>query len=311
MLQRDLDREREKLKAATVPIAMDTTEDGRQAPLSSEPSTATSTESTAQKPGPLRRQSTISLSSLHRAPFPHKLDLSSIPLRLNTDEAPIQSGLASPVSLAPKSSISRASMPPDLLSAAGQTVDIDLTVPDDADLTAGMQGAIPMGPQPQGVPANLIGLDPTLGSTADKPIELDDFDMDMFSEDAARPVNQGSSSTSFKLPESVPPKLKQEDAVIDLDLFGSLNKAGGESMDGKHEGDILSALGTSIQGAAQATSQASNSTQPSGSQVPSSSSAVPGTDQHNYDFDLNMFDSGMEDFLKPDNLNASAGSSGA
>ena len=104
---------------------------------------------------------------------------------------------------------------------------------------------------------------------------------------------------------------KQEDAVIDLDLFGSLNKAGGESMDGKHEGDILSALGTSIQGAAQATSQASNSTQPSGSQVPSSSSAVPGTDQHNYDFDLNMFDSGMEDFLKPDNLNASAGSSGA
>lgn len=103
-----------------------------------------------------RRASTISLSSLHRTPFPHKLDLSSI--AFNPDDAiPLHSGQASPVTLAPKSSILRASMPPpDLLSVSGRAVDIDLTLDDD-DVAMAMGNAG----------------DPALGTSADKPIELD------------------------------------------------------------------------------------------------------------------------------------------
>jgi hypothetical protein len=117
-----------------------------------------------------RRPSAISMTSLHRPTFPLKLDLSSAQLRLSADETPIfTSGLASPVTLAPKSArpMDPNEIPPELMAVFGpsnadDSVDIDLTVPPD------------------------VPLDQSLGSSAEKPIELDidgmDIDMTTMSE---------------------------------------------------------------------------------------------------------------------------------
>lgn len=152
-------------------------------PLTIPPDPTTSPSTSKQSSPPLpsgvtpaaRRQSTISLSSLNRPQFPHKLDLSAAALRINPEE--IQSGLASPVTLAPKSGRITATneYPPDLFAAihsasmsnnpvpdpsndvSNRPVDIDLTL--DADPPQTQTG---------------------LGSSADKPIELDlDMDIDM------------------------------------------------------------------------------------------------------------------------------------
>ena len=125
-----------------------------------------------------RRQSTISLSSLNRPQFPHKLDLSSAALRIDPAELAqgLGGGLPSPVTLAPKSGRATATteFPPDFMAAlaasemANRPVDIDLTM------------------LPEETPAVAhVGLDATLGSSADRPIELDleGVDIDMTSVD--------------------------------------------------------------------------------------------------------------------------------
>jgi hypothetical protein len=104
-----------------------------------------------------RRQSTISLSTLNRPQFPHKLDLTSDALRISPAEFAqgLGGGLPSPVTLAPKSArpTTTSDLPPDFMAALTQPVDIDLTMlPEEATTTA---------------------LDPSLGSSADRPIELD------------------------------------------------------------------------------------------------------------------------------------------
>lgn len=117
-----------------------------------------------------RRGSTISLSSLHRPAFLHKLDLSSTAMRvMNVDDPGMFTGgpLASPVTLAPKSARPATStdIPHDFMAAFeavtdanNRPVDIDLTLPDTE-------------------PANGSA---ALGNSADKPIELDmDIDMTM------------------------------------------------------------------------------------------------------------------------------------
>ncbi|KAH9005923.1 hypothetical protein EDB86DRAFT_2877152 [Lactarius hatsudake] len=118
-----------------------------------------------------RRQSTISLSSLNRPQFPHKLDLSSATLRINPAElAQGLGGLPSPVTLAPKSGrvTATSEFPPDFMAAlaasdiANRPVDIDLT----------------MLPE-EGTAAAHVGLDAALGSSADRPIELDLEGMDI------------------------------------------------------------------------------------------------------------------------------------
>ncbi|KAJ3490138.1 hypothetical protein NLI96_g1647 [Meripilus lineatus] len=266
VLQRDLDREREHLKAAAAPPEPEHVQETSQPAVpSSDTISTTQSETSGHKPHP-RRQSTISLSSLHRAPFPHKLDLSAIPLHFNPDELPLHSGLPSPVSLAPKSS--RASMPPDLL---GGSVDIDLTLPDDTDLSA----------------TAMMGLDPTLGNSADKPIELDlDMDIDLFPDSTGPPAAAPSGSS--------PPKLKQEDVGIELDLFRDLEKAtDGPSPSVKPENDILSALGTSSD---------------------PSLSGAPGHGQASqpYDLNMNLFndDSSMADLFSIDNVGPASRSGG-
>jgi hypothetical protein len=120
----------------------------------------------------LRRPSSISLSSLQRPPLPLKIDLPSAALHMSSEEVALfTSGLSSPVTLAPRSArpLAPDELPPELIAAFGgapsdsesvnRAIDIDLTVPDTPTI------------------------DPALGSSADKPIELDldsmDIDMTM------------------------------------------------------------------------------------------------------------------------------------
>ncbi|KAH9947958.1 hypothetical protein B0H21DRAFT_890900 [Amylocystis lapponica] len=198
VLQRDLSREEHRLEAEAAAAAVTVpTESSTTTPPTSTPSVlpapslgAAPTElilpvseamAQSQKPvaiTPARRQSTISLSSLQRPAFPHKLDLSSPALRLNPDEL-LPSGLSSPVTLAPRSS--RASLPPDIVmaalnDAANRPVDIDLTIdPDDMQSGVGQSGG------------DMV-LDDALGSSADKPIELD-LDADIFENAASAHVD--------------------------------------------------------------------------------------------------------------------------
>ncbi|GBE78527.1 hypothetical protein SCP_0114160 [Sparassis crispa] len=184
------------------------------------------------KPISARRQSTISLSSLQRPVFPHKLDLSAAALRMNPEEI-LRSGLSSPVTLAPKSS-ARA-LPPDLLVAAlsdasGGHIDIDLTA--DMDMQ-------PVGQQSE--------TDPALGSSADKPIELDlDMDMDLFTGPAD--VGTGESGSNLLYQPGAPgtvagraqaqsDDMKKEDE-IGMDLLDAFTSAGA-SGDG---GDLFASL---------------------------------------------------------------------
>ncbi|KLO20405.1 hypothetical protein SCHPADRAFT_991780 [Schizopora paradoxa] len=144
--------------------------------------------------GPARRQSKISLSTLHRSQFPLKLDLSSSALRLSMDEAAGMglTALASPISLAPKSARPMAGneLPPELLAAfaasAGQNqgVDIDLTLPDSSH-SIDMPGMEPHG-------SRRVSGD--LGNTADKPIELD-LDLDSTMTDLFGDVQGGDQQT--------------------------------------------------------------------------------------------------------------------
>ncbi|KAI6134200.1 hypothetical protein EDD17DRAFT_891274 [Pisolithus thermaeus] len=173
ILKRDLAREECRAKqaeitamAAQVPpsdagsVTADTTMQPPPAPI----------HGSAQGSIPSRRQSAISLSSLHRQPFPLKLDLSSS--RMSAEEAALYSKglLASPVSLAPKSARPTGTSDIDLIAAfasataanAPQHVDIDLTMDDSP-------------------PAMMSRINVPLGSSADKPIELDldGIEMDM------------------------------------------------------------------------------------------------------------------------------------
>lgn len=196
-----------------------------------DPSLSPSTSKQSSPPIPggttpaARRQSTISLSSLNRPQFPHKLDLSAAALRINPEE--IQSGLASPVTLAPKSGRITATneYPPDLFAAihssmsngpvpdpSNRPVDIDLTLDSDP-------------PQTQ------VGL----GNSADKPIELDlDIDMaDLFS-DHVEGVD-GDNQELFGVPpppttggaEPVPKK-EGDDQNMSMDMmdFSGVRDAG-------------------------------------------------------------------------------------
>ncbi|TFY70063.1 hypothetical protein EVJ58_g6 [Rhodofomes roseus] len=156
-------------------------------PLESSP------EGTGPKPlpTPARRQSTVSLSSLQRPSFQHKLDLSGVSMRINPDEllSGIPSGLSSPVTLAPKSS--HRTIPQELVmaaltEAANRPVDVDLTVDADMDMS-------------QAASAAVASLDPTAGTSADKPIELDlDMDIELFNAaaDAARAMGTSRCSTN-------------------------------------------------------------------------------------------------------------------
>lgn len=196
------------------------------------PAIAEAPDASSQGPkGPgltARRQSTISLSSLHRPVFPHKLDLSAAALRLNPEELGFQSGLASPVMLAPKSSISR--VPPDFPFGSAADVDIDLTLDDDiaANITA---------------PSSTVDIAPTLGNSADKAIELLDLDMELFGE--AVGAQHSTPTTEARADGAQPvPLVKQE--TIDFGLF-DFQAPDVPSEAGKDGGPLASVHADSIQ----------------------------------------------------------------
>lgn len=122
---------------------------------------------------PSRRGSAISISSLHRPQFPLKLDLSSTSLRITEEEAAMfKKGLASPVTLAPKSArLGPNEFPPEFMAAfANSSVPPDVTSePPAIDLTL-----------PNSLPQedNDSTMNNGVGDSSDKPIELD-LDIEM------------------------------------------------------------------------------------------------------------------------------------
>ncbi|KAI0719108.1 hypothetical protein C8T65DRAFT_693414 [Cerioporus squamosus] len=242
VLQRDLAREEQRLKAeeeAAAAAAAAKASSPSAASVTTPPGSPTpSTQTDVPMDGslrprltpigitPARRQSTISLSSLSRPAFPHKLDLSASALRIHPDEM-IPSGLSSPVTLAPRSA--RASLPPDLVmaalgDAANRGVDIDLTLDGDIDMA---------GPSSDGQVREMGSLDPALGSSADKPIELDlDMDMDVgyFGTPAQAP---GGADTNLFGPDAGSQMVKPKEEQIDMDILSALQsvEASGDGED--------------------------------------------------------------------------------
>lgn len=164
---------------------------------------------------PLRRQSTISLSSLHRPQFPHKLDLSAAGLRMTAEDislfSAVSAGRASPVTLAPRSA---RMMPdgsfPDLMASLASTggshaVDIDLTVPDN-----GAQSALMV----------------DIGSSADKPIELDldamDLDMTELFGDPGVTSSSGEAGPALFTPQMERP-VKVEENDFESQILGAFS----------------------------------------------------------------------------------------
>ncbi|KAI0367505.1 hypothetical protein BV20DRAFT_556921 [Pilatotrama ljubarskyi] len=237
VLQRDLAREEQRLKAEEdaaaaapkLPSPTTSTVPTTTPPASPSQSQTETLPDGSQRPKPpiptpARRQSTISLSSLQRPAFPHKLDLSASALRLQPEEM-MPNGLSSPVTLAPRSA--RTSLPPELVmaafgEAANRPVDIDLTVDADMDM-AGPSGS---GSQPQNMaqPA-----DPSLGSSADKPIELDlDIDMEFFGDGSGNGSGdsnqnmfdtQGMASAAAQDHQDIKPKAEDN---MDIDILKAL-----------------------------------------------------------------------------------------
>ncbi|KAF8060976.1 hypothetical protein FPV67DRAFT_1423135 [Lyophyllum atratum] len=211
-LQRDLHREEKRLKLAeeaavatrtrskstslsptstriSLPAVPDVSEGDAASPPTQNVPVPTPTNSppapASAGPGPGRRPSAISISSLHRPAFPLKLDLSSTTLRITPEEASMfSSGLASPVTLAPKSAraIGPTEFHPDIMAAfASTTQPIDLTMDTDGgDVKMAMDN---------------------VGGTAEKPIELDlegmDIDMamtDLFGDPGDTSSNDANSN---------------------------------------------------------------------------------------------------------------------
>lgn len=225
----------------------------------------------------MRRPSAISLSSLNRSALPPKLDLSSSSMRISADEvAFFPKGLVpSPVSLAPKSARPSATADIDLMAAfasaaatipGNQRVDIDLT---------------------NSPPARMAAVDPALGSSADKPIELDLDNIDMEMSDMTNLFGDGPESTSGDGQTTVnslfspatadsgaplsanevsqAPKGGATDAHIDMEILGALHaEHGGQGR------NLFGAVASGSSGGSQRPHSGS-----SGATPPSLSSAFP------------------------------------
>ncbi|EPQ61116.1 hypothetical protein GLOTRDRAFT_32415, partial [Gloeophyllum trabeum ATCC 11539] len=258
VLQRDIDRERNRLKEAE--LAAKASEDQKKAEKqeaaasalpaspSSEQATQLATEDVSRQPPPNRtpqmtppsgalapshsgrRPSAISLSSLHRPAFPHKLDLSSTALKLDETDILGQNPLASPVTLAPRSARPTAAseFPPDFLTALAsadaseRSVDIDLSGSDPVPSTSHETGA---------------------GSSADMPIELD-LDMDLGNsanlvDDMAKNLFRNSAPSDNNANASVQDLMNQAQSAS-----AGLDGAGSQQQDGM---DIFNALSSSDQ----------------------------------------------------------------
>ncbi|KXN87541.1 hypothetical protein AN958_08475 [Leucoagaricus sp. SymC.cos] len=235
VLQRDLQREEKKEEAIRLEkeaqkkseTLKDTQPGGHQF---AEPAPPTSVEFLPTNPRnspthpsagslSIRRPSAISISSLQRPTVPPKLDLSSSSMRMNAEESSgiYASGLASPVSLAPKSA--RPTGPneftDDLMAAFATPVDqsvIDLTLPENDDHRQ--------------IRSNI---DPTAGSSSEKPIELDlDMEMDMSMNDPFGDNREPSTGVDNMFEMASANKPSKDPDFIDLttqDIFATLSNS--------------------------------------------------------------------------------------
>ncbi|KAL7285845.1 hypothetical protein PYCCODRAFT_1384826 [Trametes coccinea BRFM310] len=278
VLRRDLAREEQRLKAEQEAAAATSTKPSSPSTSTIAPSTPLGSPGQTQMeilpdgtqrpkppaPTPARRQSAISLSSLSRPAFPHKLDLSASALRIHPEEM-IPSGLSSPVTLAPRSA--RTSLPPELVmaalgDAANRSVDIDLTVDTDMD----MGGTSGVGTQQS--------MDPTLGSSADRPIELElDIDVSYLGDGSATGPNNNHQNLPSSADQQIKPK---EEDNMDIDLLQAL-QTGDHSAAGD---DLFASLGVTsdnTHGSAAASAGPSSQTQPADAFSPGSFLASFGT----------------------------------
>ena len=181
---------------------------------------------------PGRRASAISISSLHRPQFPLKLDLSSTSLRITEEEAAMYTkGLASPVTLAPKSArLDPNDFPPEFIAAfanssvpsdaAPEPPTIDLTLPNSLHV-----------PQEQNLDDSTM--DNGIGDSSDKPIELDlDIEManmtDLFGDpdpDDHKDSNIRDGLFSPELEEEQPQTENFENFAANPDLVSQLAAA--------------------------------------------------------------------------------------
>lgn len=178
-----------------------------------------------------RRTSAISMSSLHRPPFPHRIDIPPSPyLRIVPEEVSMfTSGLASPVTLAPRSARPSATSeyPPDFMAAfagadaSNGTVGIDLTIP---NLTShdGLGSSVDQ---------MAMVVDPAIGSSADKPIELDleNMDLSIFGD----PAGPSTNTKLFLPPSSIPDitasiisddKADKSDHTLQMDILDAYSR---------------------------------------------------------------------------------------
>jgi len=200
VLKRDLRREEERIEAEerrkNVEVSMLPPPLPHPLPDGLADGIQTTIETTRNSPVstiPGRRPSAISISSLHRPQFPLKLDLSSPSLRITEEEAALYSkGLASPVTLAPKSArpMDTAEFSGELM-AAFATASVPLEV---GHNTGNMALTLPkIHNQP-----SMSTLDVGAGDSSDKPIELDmdamDMDMANLTDQFGVPSDPGESS---------------------------------------------------------------------------------------------------------------------
>ncbi|KAG6837204.1 hypothetical protein H0H93_013072 [Arthromyces matolae] len=248
-LERDLRREEQRIKLAEnaaiasrtrsksasvsptstrIPLPPLTGTDDSSQPLPSAPlPTPTSSPPGISSANLARRPSAISISSLQRPNLPLKLDLSSPALRISTDEGSLfSSGLASPVTLAPKSAriAGPSEFPPDLMAAfSSSSQTIDLTM------------------EPDGGDAKVLD---SVRGTANRPIELDmdDMDIDMAMTDLfGDPTDTGSNDAST-MEGLFSPVVLEQSANADADKPMKTEDSFLQNINASNNADIFSTL---------------------------------------------------------------------
>ncbi|KAJ7071562.1 hypothetical protein C8F01DRAFT_440440 [Mycena amicta] len=243
VLQRDLARQKRRIEQEEAAAAAkeEKMELSPRAPLpaidvmvleSSPPPSANPSQSPPLSSSLLgRRPSAISISSLQRPSLPLKLDLSSASLRISPEEASLFShGLPSPVTLAPKSArpYGPNELPPDLMAALASAsdgggpsrVEIDLTGPDTTS-------------------ENMSGI----GSSADKPIDLEAMELDMatmtelFGDGESSSADGGSAIEGLFTPVIPGPNIKVKHEDVEESFLSALSASGHDDIFASLPGD--------------------------------------------------------------------------
>ena len=283
-MKRDLLREEERIKIEERRKHSDTLMLPPSLPMSSEirpeGSAIQPKDSSILNTVPSRRGSAISISSLHRPQFPLKLDLSSSSLRITEEEAAMfKKGLASPVTLAPKSArLGPNEFPPEFMAAfANSSVPPDVTSePPTIDLTL-----------PNSLHAsqeeNDSSMNGGVGDSSDKPIELDlDIDMTNMTDIFGDPDADDSEDSNIRdglfspvLDEERPQAENFESFVANPDLVSQLTAA---------EPSILQSHSTSVPSPGSLLAQFSSSRMMDHKSSPSDNVSMP------ENFDINAID---------------------